>query len=101
HPARPARPRRPPTSHDAPWCFSCAGNREREQGSSDSCTERKETAGAFAAERLRSLAGPAARNVMSRKTVMPARSSVEKHRLHVVLHLHGVIERESAPRASV
>src|SRR5437016_10058133 len=27
------------------------------------------------AERLRSLAGPAARNVMSRKTVMPARSS--------------------------
>src|SRR5262245_61521640 len=28
-----------------------------------------------AAERLRSLAGPAARNVMSRKTIMPARSS--------------------------
>ncbi len=27
------------------------------------------------AERLRSLAGPAARNVMSRSTVMPARSS--------------------------
>jgi hypothetical protein len=27
------------------------------------------------AERLRSLAGPAARNVMSQKTVMPARSS--------------------------
>src|SRR5207237_7418276 len=30
---------------------------------------------AVAAERLRSLAGPAARNTMSRKTVMPARSS--------------------------
>ena len=29
----------------------------------------------LSAERLRSLAGPAARNVMSRKTVMPARSS--------------------------
>src|SRR5438094_7407324 len=31
--------------------------------------------GCSAAERLRSLAGPGARNVMSRKTVMPARSS--------------------------
>ena len=30
---------------------------------------------AHVAKRLRSLAGPAARNAMSRKTVMPARSS--------------------------
>jgi hypothetical protein len=36
-------------------------------------------------ERLRSLAGPAARNVVSRKTVMPARSSATRGSLRVSL----------------
>src|SRR5438105_11391085 len=51
------------------------GRNPRGRGSACGCTRAYDSRGDFEAQRLRSLAGPAARNVMSRKTVMPARSS--------------------------